>query len=146
MSNPYQNHITIVIGYPDEKFQKKVTKAAFDESRTEEDVWIDYVNKTFKIGALQVEPKYKSPIDTIFSTLLKDEVRLAKPFYGITNNAGKTLPVIMFFEDFIQDLSGNPIPIWRFTDEMLMQIADYFKKVIKSDWIHISSTLTLNQR
>jgi hypothetical protein len=143
MSHPYQNHITVIIGNPDEKFQTKVSEKAFEECRTEKDVWIDYVFRTFEIGSLQLEPKYKSPIDTIFSTMLEDEVRLAKPFHGITDNGGKELPVIMFFEDYVQDLSGNPIPIWRFTDEMLTQIAEYFKKVIKADWIHISSTLAI---
>ena len=50
MSHPYQNHITVVIGNPDEKFQTKVSETAFDECRTEEEVWIEYVLRTFDIG------------------------------------------------------------------------------------------------
>ena len=43
MSHPYQNHITVVIGNPDEKFQTKVSETAFDECRSEEEVWVEYV-------------------------------------------------------------------------------------------------------
>ena len=46
----------------------------------------------------------------------------------------------MFFEDYIQDLSGNPISILKFNDQVLRQLGDYFKRTIKADWIHISST------
>ena len=142
MSHPYQNHITVVIGNPDEKFQTKVSETAFDECRTEEEVWVEYVLRTFDIGTMQLKPNYKSPIDTALTNLLGEEVRLAKPFHGFTNNDGKTFPVVMFYEEFIQDLSGNPISILKFNDQMLRQLGDYFKRTIKSDWIHISSTFT----
>ena len=55
MSHPYQNHITVVIGNPDEKFQTKVSETAFDECRTEEEVWVEYVLRTFDIGTMQFE-------------------------------------------------------------------------------------------
>ena len=144
MSHPYQNHITVVIGYPDEKFQIKVSETAFDECRTEEEVWIEYVLRTFDCGTLQIEPNYKSPIDTAISNLLGEEIRLAKPFNGFTNNDGKTFPVIMLYEDYIQDLKGNPVSILKFNDQVLRQLGEYFKKVIKADWINISSTFAYN--
>ena len=70
MSHPYQNHITVVIGNPDEKFQTKVSETAFDECRSEEEVWVEYVLRTFDIGSMQFEPDYKSPIDTALTNLL----------------------------------------------------------------------------
>ena len=144
MSHPYQNHITVVIGNPDEKFQIKVSETAFDECRTEEEVWIEYVLRTFDCGTLQIEPNYKSPIDTAISNLLGEEIRLAKPFNGFTNNDGKTFPVIMLYEEYIQDLKGNPVSILKFNDQVLRQLGEYFKKVIKADWINISSTFAYN--
>ena len=144
MSHPYQNHITVVIGNPDEKFQIKVSETAFDECRTEEEVWIEYVLRTFDCGTLQIEPNYKSPIDTAISNLLGEEIRLAKPFNGFTNNDGKTFPVIMLYEDYIQDLKGDPVSILKFNDQVLRQLGEYFKKVIKTDWINISSTFAYN--
>ena len=144
MSHPYQNHITVVIGKPDEKFQTKVSETAFDECRTEEEVWIEYVLRTFDCGTLQIEPNYKSPIDTAISNLLGEEIRLAKPFNGFTNNDGKTFPVIMLYEEYIQDLKGNPVSILKFNDQVLRQLGEYFKKVIKADWINISSTFAYN--
>ena len=144
MSHPYQNHITVVIGNPDDKFQTEVSEIAFDECMTEEEVWIDYVLRTFDIGTMQLGPNYKSPIDEALTNLLGEEVRLAKPFNGFTNNDGRTFPVIIFYEDYIQDLSGKPISILKFNDQILRLLGEYFKKVIRADWIHISSTLAYN--
>jgi hypothetical protein len=144
MSHPYQNHITVVIGNPNEKFQTKVSETAFDECRTEEEVWIEYVLRTFDVGTMQIEPDFKSPIDTALTNLLGEEVRLAKPFNGFTNNDGRTFPVIMLYEDYIQDLKGNPVSILKFNDQILRELGDYFKKVIKADWINISSTFAFN--
>ena len=64
---------------------------------------------------MQLKPNYKSPIDTALTNLLGEEVRLAKPFNGFTTNAGKTFPVVMFYEEFIQDLSGGSIARFRKT-------------------------------
>ena len=140
MSNVYQSHLTIVIGNPNKEMQAIISQQAKQEGSMEEDLWFDYVLRKFDAGTDQNTPSHMSPIDEMLSIMLDDDIRIAKPFNGFTSNDGKTFPVIMFYEDFIQDLSGNPISILKFNDQMLRQLGDYFKKVIKTDWIHISST------
>jgi len=41
-------------------------------------------------------------------------------------------------------LKGNPVSILKFNDQVLRQLGEYFKKVIKADWINISSTFAYN--
>jgi hypothetical protein len=110
----------------------------------EEDVWFDYIREQFEAGTTPIPPHYMSHIDFMLSTMLGDDVRVAKPFNGFTQRDGRIFPVIIFYEDYIQDLEGTPISITRFTEKMIEMIRDYFQKVIKAEWVTISSTINTN--
>ena len=122
MSHTYQSHLTVVIGNPNKEMQTVITQEAKDQGGMEEDVWFDYIREQFEAGTTQIAPHYMSHIDLMLSTMLGDDVRVAKPFNGFTQRDGRIFPVIIFYEDYIQDLEGTPISITRFTEKMIEMI------------------------
>jgi len=81
----------------------------------------------------------------MLSTMLGEDVRVARPFNGFTPRDGRFFPVIIFYEDYIQDLEGVPISITRFTEKMLEILREYFQGVIKAEWVTLSSTINTDQ-
>ena len=141
MSHTYQSHLTIVIGNPNKEMQAVIDQDVKDLKGMEEDLWFDYVLEQFKAGTTQIAPHYMSHIDFMLSTMLDDDVRVAKPFNGFTKRDGRILPVIIFYEDYIQDLNGEPISIMRITEKMIEMIREHFQKVIRAEWVTVSSTI-----
>ncbi len=141
MSNVYQSHLTVVIGNPNKDMQVLITQQAKEEGGMEEDVWFDYVLRKFDAGTEQIAPSYQSPIDEMLSIMLDDDIRVAKPFNGFTKRDGRIFPVIIFYEDYIQDLEGNPISLMKLSEKMIEMIREYFLRVIKADWITVTSTI-----
>jgi hypothetical protein len=144
MSHTYQSHLTVVIGNPNKEMQTVIAQEAKKQGGMEEDVWFDYIREQFEAGTTQIAPHYMSHIDFMLSTMLGNDVRVAEPFNGFTQRDGRLFPVIIFYEDYIQDLEGNPIPITRFTEKMIGLIRDHFQEVIKAEWVTISSTINTN--
>ena len=144
MSHVYQSHLTVVIGNPNKEMQTVIAQEAKDQGGMEEDVWFDYVREQFEAGTTQLAPNYMSHIDFMLSTMLGDDVRVARPFNGFTQRDGRLFPVIIFYEDYIQDLEGVPISITRFTEKMIEILREYFQGVIKAEWVTISSTINTN--
>ena len=144
MSNVYQSHLTVVIGNPNKEMQTVIAQEAKKQGGMEEDVWFDYIREQFEAGTTPIAPHYMSHIDFMLSTMLGNDVRVAEPFNGFTQKDGRLFPVIIFYEDYIQDLEGNPIPITRFTEKMIGLIRDHFQEVIKAEWVTISSTINTN--
>ena len=60
---------------------------------------------------------------------------------GFTKKDGRIFPVIIFYEDFIQDLEGNPISLMKISERMIELIREYFQRVVKADWITVTSTI-----
>lgn len=145
MSHTYQSHLTVVIGNPNKEMQTVISQEAKKQGGMEEDVWFDYIREHFEAVTAQIAPHYMSHIDFMLSTMLGEDVRVAEPFNGFTQKDGRMFPVIIFYEDYIQDLEGNPIPITRFTEKMIELIREHFQEEIKSEWITISSTINTNQ-
>jgi hypothetical protein len=141
MSHTYQSHLTVVIGNPNKEMQAVIDQDVKDLKGMEEDLWFDYVLEQFKAGTTQIAPHYMSHIDFMLSTMLDDDVRVAKPFNGFTKRDGRILPVIIFYEDYIQDLNGEPISIMRITEKMIEMIREHFQKVIRAEWVTVSSTI-----
>ena len=141
MSHTYQSHLTVVIGNPNKEMQAVIDQDVKDLKGMEEDLWFDYVLEQFKAGTTQIAPHYMSHIDFMLSTMLGDDVRVAKPFNGFTKRNGRILPVIIFYEDYIQDLNGEPISIMRITEKMIEMIREHFQKVIRAEWVTVSSTI-----
>ena len=141
MSNIYQSHLTVVIGNPNKEMQVLISQQAKEEGGMEEDIWFDYVLRKFDAGTEQFAPSYISPIDEMLSIMLDEDIRVAKPFNGFTKRDGRIFPVIIFYEDYIQDLKGNPISLMKISEKMIEMIRDYFQRVIKADWITVSSTI-----
>ena len=141
MSHVYQSHLTVVIGNPNKDMQVLITQQAKEEGGMEEDIWFDYVLRKFDAGTEQTAPSYKSPIDEMLSIMLDDNIRVAKPFNGFTKRDGRIFPVIIFYEDYIQDLEGNPISLMKLSEKMIEMIREYFLRVIKADWITVTSTI-----
>ena len=141
MSNIYQSHLTVVIGNPNKEMQVLISQQAKEEGGMEEDVWFDYVLRKFDAGTDQSEPKYMSPVDEMLSVMLNDDIRVAKPFNGFTKRDGRIFPVIIFYEDYIQDLEGNPISLMKISERMIELIREYFQRVVKADWITVTSTI-----
>ena len=141
MSHIYQSHLTIVIGNPNKEMQVLISQQAKEEGGMEEDVWFDYVLRKFDAGTDQSEPKYMSPVDEMLSVMLNDDIRVAKPFNGFTKRDGRIFPVIIFYEDYIQDLEGNPISLMKISERMIELIREYFQRVVKADWITVTSTI-----
>ena len=141
MSHTYQSHLTVVIGNPNKEMQAVIDQDVKDLKGMEEDLWFDYVLEQFKAGTTQIAPHYMSHIDFMLSTMLGDDVRVAKPFNGFTKRDGRILPVIIFYEDYIQDLNGEPISIMRITEKMIEMIREHFQKVIRAEWVTVSSTI-----
>ena len=141
MSNVYQSHLTVVIGNPNKEMQSFISKQAKNEGSMEEDLWFDYVLRKFDAGTEQIAPSYKSPIDEMLSIMLDDDIRVAKPFNGFTKRDGRIFPVIIFYEDYIQDLEGNPISLMKISERMIELITEYFQRVVKADWITVTSTI-----
>jgi hypothetical protein len=73
--------------------------------------------------------------------MLDDDVRVAKPFNGFTKRDGRILPVIIFYEDYIQDLNGEPISIMRITEKMIEIIREHFQRVVRAEWVTVTSTI-----
>ena len=144
MSNVYQSHLTVVIGNPNKEMQSFISKQAKNEGSMEEDLWFDYVLRKFDAGTEQTAPDYISPIDEMFSIMLDDDIRVAKPFNGFTKKDGRIFPVIIFYEDFIQDLEGNPISLMKISERMIELIREYFQRVVKADWINVTTTISTN--
>jgi hypothetical protein len=136
MSHTYQSHLTVIIGNPNKEIQD-----VKDLKGMEEDLWFDYVLEQFKAGTTQIAPHYMSHIDFMLSTMLDDDVRVAKPFNGFTKRDGRILPVIIFYEDYIQDLNGEPISIMRITEKMIEMIREHFQRVIRAEWVTVTSTI-----
>ena len=141
MSHTYQSHLTVVIGNPNKEMQAVIDQDVEDLKGMEEDLWFDYVLEQFKAGTTQIAPHYMSHIDFMLSTMLGDDVRVAKPFNGFTKRNGRILPVIIFYEDYIQDLNGEPISIMRISEKMIEMIREHFQKVIRAEWVTVSSTI-----
>ena len=141
MSHTYQSHLTVIIGNPNKEIQAIINQDVKDLKGMEEDLWFDYVLEQFKAGTTQIAPHYMSHIDFMLSTMLDDDVRVAKPFNGFTKRDGRILPVIIFYEDYIQDLKGEPISIMRITEKMIEMIREHFQKVIRAEWVTVSSTI-----
>tara|TARA_B100000795_G_scaffold112556_1_gene83421 strand:+ start:32 stop:472 length:441 start_codon:yes stop_codon:yes gene_type:complete len=141
MSHTYQSHLTVIIGNPNKEIQAIINQDVKDLKGMEEDLWFDYVLEQFKAGTTQIAPHYMSHIDFMLSTMLDDDVRVAKPFNGFTKRDGRILPVIIFYEDYIQDLNGEPISIMRITEKMIEMIREHFQKVIRAEWVTVSSTI-----
>jgi hypothetical protein len=141
MSHIYQSHLTVVIGNPNKEMQVLISQQAKEEGGMEEDVWFDYVLRKFDAGTDQSEPKYMSPVDEMLSVMLNDDIRVAKPFNGFTKRDGRIFPVIIFYEDYIQDLEGNPISLMKISERMIELIREYFQRVVKADWITVTSTI-----
>jgi len=140
MSHPYQNHFTIVIGEPNEKLKPEVAEHTSGHNLTEEEAWIGYASQIFDLITAQNKTANQSAIELLLSSMLEEEVQVANPYLGFTMNKGCSFPVIIFYEDYIQDFSGNPIPMTRFNDFMLEYIGDYFQEMLQCDWHHISLT------
>ena len=138
MSRPYQNHFTIVIGEPNEKRKPEVAEHTSGHNLTEEEAWIGYASQIFDMITAQNETANQSAIELQLSSMLEEEVQVAIPYLGFTMNKGCSFPVIIFYEDYIQDLSGNPISMTRFTDWMLENIGEYIQEILQCDWYHIS--------
>jgi len=141
MSHTYQSHLTVIIGNPNKEMQAIINQDVKDLKGMEEDLWFDYVLEQFKAGTTQIAPHYMSHIDFMLSTMLDDDVRVAKPFNGFTKRDGRILPVIIFYEDYIQDLNGEPISIMRITEKMIEMIREHFQKVIRAEWVTVTSTI-----
>ena len=141
MSHIYQSHLTVVIGNPNKEMQVLISQQAKEEGGMEEDVWFDYVLRKFDAGTDQSEPKYMSPVDEMLSVMLNDDIRVAKPFNGFTKRDGRIFPVIIFYEGYIQDLEGNPISLMKISERMIELIREYFQRVVKADWITVTSTI-----
>jgi len=141
MSHTYQSHLTVIIGNPNKEMQAIINQDVKDLKGMEEDLWFDYVLEQFKAGTTQIAPHYMSHIDFMLSTMLDDDVRVAKPFNGFTKRDGRILPVIIFYEDYIQDLNGEPISIMRITEKMIEMIREYFQRVVRAEWVTVTSTI-----
>ena len=141
MSHTYQSHLTVVIGNPNKEMQAVIDQDVKDLKGMEEDLWFDYVLKQFKAGTTQRAPHYMSHIDFILSTMLDEDIRVAKPFNGFTKRDGRILPVIIFYEDYIQDLNGEPISIMRITEKMIEMIREHFQRVVRAEWVTVTSTI-----
>ena len=141
MSHSYQSHLTVVIGNPNKEMQAVINQEVKYLKGMAEDLWFDYVLKQFKAGTTQRAPHYMSHIDFILSTMLDEDIRVAKPFNGFTQRDGRIFPVIIFYEDYIQDLNGEPISIMRITEKMIEILREYFQRVVKAEWVTITSTI-----
>jgi|TARA_B110000483_G_scaffold163301_1_gene193475 hypothetical protein len=141
MSHTYQSHLTVIIGNPNKEMQAIINQDVKDLKGMEEDLWFDYVLEQFKAGTTQIAPHYMSHIDFMLSTMLDDDVRVAKPFNGFTKRDGRILPVIIFYEDYIQDLNGEPISIMRITEKMIEMIREHFQRVVRAEWVTVTSTI-----
>ena len=141
MSHTYQSHLTVIIGNPNKEIQAIINQDVKDLKGMEEDLWFDYVLEQFKAGTTQIAPHYMSHIDFMLSTMLDDDVRVAKPFNGFTKRDGRILPVIIFYEDYIQDLNGEPISIMRITEKMIEIIREHFQRVVRAEWVTVTSTI-----
>ena len=141
MSHTYQSHLTVVIGNPNKEMQAVIDQDVKDLKGMEEDLWFDYVLEQFKAGTTQIAPHYMSHIDFMLSTMLGDDVRVAKPFNGFTKRNGRILPVIIFYEDYIQDLNGEPISIMRISEKMIESIREHFQRVVRAEWVTVTSTI-----
>ncbi|MDB9975554.1 hypothetical protein OAE24_05225 [Candidatus Thioglobus sp.] len=141
MSHTYQSHLTVIIGNPNKEMQAIINQDVKDLKGMEEDLWFDYVLEQFKAGTTQIAPHYMSHIDFMLSTMLDDDVRVAKPFNGFTKRDGRILPVIIFYEDYIQDLNGEPISIMRITEKMIEVIREHFQRVVRAEWVTVTSTI-----
>jgi hypothetical protein len=141
MSHTYQSHLTVIIGNPNKEMQAVINQDVKDLKGMEEDLWFDYVLEQFKAGTTQIAPHYMSHIDFMLSTMLGDDVRVAKPFNGFTKRNGRILPVIIFYEDYIQDLNGEPISIMRISEKMIEMIREHFQRVVRAEWVTVTSTI-----
>ena len=141
MSHTYQSHLTVIIGNPNKEMQAIINQDVKDLKGMEEDLWFDYVLEQFKAGTTQIAPHYMSHIDFMLSTMLDDDVRVAKPFNGFTKRDGRILPVIIFYEDYIQNLNGEPISIVRITEKMIEIIREHFQRVVRAEWVTVTSTI-----
>ena len=141
MSHTYQSHLTVVIGNPNKEMQAVINQDVKDLKGMAEDLWFDFVLEQFKAGTTQIAPHYMSHIDFMLSTMLGDDVRVAKPFNGFTKRNGRILPVIIFYEDYIQDLNGEPISIMRISEKMIEMIREHFQRVVRAEWVTVTSTI-----
>jgi hypothetical protein len=147
MSYHHQNHLTVVLGHPrenDKSLNLELDELAIKSNKTLEDAWIYYAACMVDMSVTPENSKDASPLEVLFSAFFGQEIIVHKPFLGCTFRGIKALPVAIFYEGSIQDLSGNLIPISRFTKDMREAIGTLFYRVIKPEWVHISSTVELS--
>jgi len=88
------------------------------------------------------EPEDETIIESFMSHALGQKVTV-KPLTVAKNYRGeKTLPAIYIYEEYITDVHGESIPIENYTKDVREMFGNYFHEILKSQWIHVSSSVS----
>ena len=140
----FQNHLTIILGPPDQKAIEQntgnwtnVTNDSLDNS------WIQHVSSFAEILAKHKAPNYISELERIFAVVLDEPIRIKRISVGKTCTRELVVPKIIIYESDLTDINEAAFPMNWFCEDKRFLIGHYINLLIQSKWIHISTSLAI---
>ena len=143
-STEFQNHLTIILGPPDQKAIEQNTGNWTNVTNDSLDnLWIQYVSSFAEILAKHKAPNYISELERLFAVVLNEPIRLERISVGKTCTRELVVPKIIIYESDLTDINEAPFPMKWFCEDTRFLIGHYINLLIKSKWIHISTSLAI---
>ena len=140
----FQNHLTIIIGPPDQKaIDQNIGNWTNDVNDSIDNLWIEHVSNFVDLLTEHQEPEYISELERIFSHVLHEGVRIEGSFVGQSCSGNIVVPAITFYENEMTDINGIAIPIERFTKDIRDLIGRFLFSLMKPKWVHISISMAI---
>ena len=140
----FQNHLTIIIGPPDQKaIDQNIGNWTNDVNDSIDNLWIEHVSNFVDLLTEHQEPEYISELERIFSHVLHEGVRIEGSFVGQSWRGNIVVPAIIIYEKDITDVNGIAIPIERFTKDIRDLIGRFLFSLMKPKWVHISISMAI---
>ena len=137
----FQNHLTIVVGPPKIKeIEDNAKNWLCTHPPSVEDAWFEHIANTVFITTMP-EPKDETILDSFMSHVLGQKVN-TKPFVVAKTYRGeKMLPALYLYEQYVTIHKGGIVSIENYTKSVRQMIGEYFHKLLKSQWIHVSTSM-----
>jgi hypothetical protein len=140
----FQNHLTIIIGPPDQKaIDQNIGNWTNDVNDSIDNLWVEHVSNYVDLLTEHQAPEYISDLERIFTHVLHEGVRIEGSFVGQSWRGNVVVPAIIFYEKDITDVNGIAIPIERFTKDIRDLIGHFIFSLMKPKWVHTSISVAI---
>ena len=140
----FQNHLTIIIGPPNQKaIDQNIGNWTNVANDSIDNLWIEHVSSYVDLLTEHRAPEYISELERIFTHFLQEGVRIEGSFVGQSWRGNIVVPAIIIYEKDITDVNGIAIPIERFTKDIRDVIGRFLFTLMKPNWIHTSISVAI---